>query len=272
LQIKVFENKREIIMSLILTDYHDMIGTITINNPEKRNAMSNALLGEFSEALKEFKEQKARAVIIRAVKGSKVWSAGLDINEIPEPGRDPLAYNDPLENLLRDIQFFPAPVIAMIDGGVWGGACDLAFTCDILNGSPRASFAITPAKIGVPYNTSGILHFLHVTNIHIVKEMFFTADSMSAEQAKSNGILNNLLPEEVLESFTYNQARKIAENSPLSIAVIKEQLRILAASSPVSPNTFERIQGLRRIVYDSKDYIEGKKAFLEKRKPVFKGE
>jgi methylmalonyl-CoA decarboxylase len=86
------------------------------------------------------------------------------------------------------------------------------------------------------------------------------------------GILNHLLPEEVLEMFTYSVAEQITQNSPLSIAVMKEQLRILGGSASLSPETFERIQGLRRIVYDSKDYREGKQAFLEKRKPVFTGE
>ena len=259
-------------MEYIISEFSDLIGTITFNNSEKRNSLSIALLDELVEALNRLQEQKARVVIIRAGKGAKVWSSGFDINELPTHGRDPLSYNDPLEKALRAIQRFPAPVIAMIEGSVWGGACDLAFSCDLAFGSHTASFAITPAKIGVPYNSAGILHFMNILGMRITKEMFFTAQPLSAERAAQYGILNQLMPAEVLETFTYSVAENVTHNSPLSITVMKEQLRILGGSAVISPETFERIQGLRRVVYDSRDYQEGKQAFLEKRKPVFTGE
>ena len=259
-------------MSLIVTNHSDNIGTIILNHPETRNSLSNQLLSELIAALEFFEKRKARAVVIRAAAGVKVWSSGFDITELPVPGRDPLSYNDPLEHALRAIQLFPAPVIAMIEGSVWGGACDLSFICDIAIGCPSAAFAITPAKIGVPYNSTGILHFINVVGPRMTREMFFTARPIDADRAMQVGILNHLVPTDQLESFTYAMATQITENSPLAIAVIKEQLRLLGNSHPLSPETFERIQGLRRKAYDSVDYLEGKQAFLEKRKPVFKGE
>lgn len=260
-------------MAYIISELSNRIGTITFNNPEKRNSLSAKLLDELVDALNELQNQKARVVVIRAPARSKVWSAGFDVNELPDHGRDPLSYNDPLEKALRAIQRFPAPVIAMIEGGVWGGACDLVLTCDLAIGAHSATFAITPAKLGVPYTSSGILHFLNVLGMRITKEMFFTAQPLSAERAHMYGILNQLVPEEVLETFTYSVAENITRNSPLTISVMKEQLGILGACSTViSPETYERIQGLRRCVYDSSDYREGKQAFLEKRKPVFNGE
>jgi len=259
-------------VSLIITNHSDSIGTITLNHPETRNSLSNQLLSELIAALDFFEKRRARAVVIRAAAGVKVWSSGFDITELPVPGRDPLSYNDPLEHALRAIQLFPAPVIAMIEGSVWGGACDLSFICDIAIGCPSAAFAITPAKIGVPYNSTGILHFINVVGPRMTREMFFTARPIDADRAMQVGILNHLVPTDQLESFTYAMATQITENSPLAIAVIKEQLRLLGNSHPLSPETFERIQGLRRKAYDSADYLEGKQAFLEKRKPVFKGE
>lgn len=259
-------------MGLVLVDYHDRIGTITFNNTAKRNCLSNDLLNELVGALAEMKNAKARTIIIRAEKGAKVWSSGRDIRELPDAGRDPLSYNDPLELVLRKVQHFPAPVIAMIEGSVWGGACDLAFTCDMATGCPTASFVMTPAKIGVPYNSAGILHFINIVGLRMAREMFFTAQPINAERAHAIGILNHLVPVEDLETFTYNMASQIAENSPLSIRVIKEQLRILGSSHPLSPETFERIEGLRRQAYESDDYKEGRNAFLEKRKPAFRGE
>jgi methylmalonyl-CoA decarboxylase len=259
-------------VSLIITNHSDNIGTIILNHPETRNSLSNQLLSELIAALEFFEKRKARAVVIRAAAGVKVWSSGFDITELPVPGRDPLSYNDPLEHALRAIQLFPAPVIAMIEGSVWGGACDLSFICDIAIGCPSAAFAITPAKIGVPYNSTGILHFINVVGPRMTREMFFTARPIDADRAMQVGILNHLVPTDELEAFTYAMATQITENSPLAIAVIKEQLRLLGNSHPLSPETFERIQGLRRKAYDSADYLEGKNAFSEKRKPVFKGE
>ena len=259
-------------MALILTDFNDSIGTITLNNDRKRNALSRVLIHELIKTLNEMIYRQARVIILRANKGASVWSAGYDITEFPEPGRDPLSYNDPLEQAVRAIQRCPAPVIAMLEGSVWGGAVELATVCDILVGTEKSSFALTPARLGVPYNPAGILHIINMVGLTTAREMLFTAQPVTAASALRVGLLNHLAPVEELENFTYEMARRIAQNSPISISVMKEQLNLLANAMPLSSETFERIQGLRRMVYDSQDYQEGQRAFLEKRQPVFKGE
>jgi len=258
-------------VALIATDFHDFIGTITLTHPEKRNALSEALVMKVVQALASLKEQKARVAILRAPAGAKVWSAGHDVSELPAGRRDPLGWDDPLRHLIREIEQFPAPVIAMIEGGVWGGACETVLACDLIVAAPGATFAVTPAKLGVPYNVSGMLTFLNAADVRIVKEMVFTAKPISAERAERNGMINYLVPAAELEAFTLDLAHTIAANAPLSIAVMKEQMRILAGARPMSPQGFERVQGLRRLVYDSEDYLEGINAFLEKRKPTFQG-
>jgi methylmalonyl-CoA decarboxylase len=259
-------------MNLILTDLHESIGTLTFNHEKKRNCLSASLLQELIAALHDMRNRKARVIILRAAKGAKVWSSGLDVNEFPNPGRDPFPYDDPFEKAGRGIQRFPGPVIALIEGSVWGAACDLAVSCDILIGTPGTFFAMTASKIGIPYSSSGLLHFINAIGLPIAKEMLFTAQPLDAARAEKLGVLNYLVPTPEIEDFTYNMARQITHNSPLSISVLKEQLRILANSHPLSPETFERIQALRRQVYDSKDYLEGKNAFLQKRPPNFRGE
>jgi len=258
-------------MPLILTEVRDQVGVITLNHQPKRNALSEALVGELIAALVDFRSRKLRTAIIRALPGAKVWSAGHDVDELPESRRDPLGWDDPLRTLIREIETFPAPVIAMIEGTVWGGACETVFACDLIVATPQTTFAITPARLGVPYNIAGVLTFLNATSMRIGKEMAFTARPLGAERAERLGMINYVIAADDLERFTFDLAAGIAENAPLAIAVMKEQLRILAGARPMSPQGFERVQGLRRLVYDSDDYQEGIRAFKEKRRPVFRG-
>lgn len=259
-------------MAFTEKEIQDNVGIIILNNPKKRNALSEVLADEVIAALNEFQEKKIRVAILRAADGCSVWSAGHDVKELPLSRRDPLGYYDSLERLLRAVQRFPGPVIAMVHGSVWGGACDLVITCDLLIGDETASFAITPTKLGLPYNATGILHFISRLGVGTAKEMFFSADPITAERAERVGILNHLVPSGELLDFTLGVARRIASRSPLAVSVIKEQFKILAGAAPLSPDAFERIQGLRRRVYDSHDYEEGIRSFLEKRDPHFTGQ
>ncbi len=255
-------------MDLILQSFDDGIGTLTLANDAKRNALSEELLDQLVSNLAEMKGRSARAVILTARKGSPIWSAGHDIAELASPGHDPLAYDNPLEKAIRAIQLFPAPVIAQVEGSVWGGACELVLTCDIRVGTPRTTFAITPAKLGVPYNLNGLLNLIGAVGLGTAKRMLFTAAPLSAAKAEALGMLSDVVPPETLEEFTLALARQIAANSALAISVMKEQLRILARAHAISPDTFEHVQTLRRMVYESADYREAIQAFLSKRKPA----
>ena len=109
-------------MPLIRTAMQDNVGFVTLDNPEKRNALTESLVQELIAALAQFRTSRVRVVILRAQPGTAVWSAGHDVAELPQTERDPLGWDDPLRNVIREIEVFPAPVVAMIEGGVWGGA------------------------------------------------------------------------------------------------------------------------------------------------------
>lgn len=259
-------------MSLVTTELKDGIGTITLNNDKKRNALSEAFVNDIIAALDDYWKQSVRVVILRANRGVSVWSAGHDVTELPKHGRDPLGWNDPLRCLIRKIADIPCPVIALVEGGVWGGACEVVFSCDIVITSENATFAITPAKLGVPYDIAGLTTFISTAGLHLLKEMIFTAEPIDACRAEEAGIVNFVVPAKDIEEIVYRKARVITQNAPLAIATMKEELKVLANAHVMTTLGFERIQGYRRMVYDSKDYEEGINSFLEKRKPVFKGE
>ena len=256
-------------MAQVRIEARDRIGTIRFDNYPKRNALSKTMIAECLEAFAGFEKDGIRAVVLRSASPQKVWSAGHAVDELPEANRDPLPYDDPLEQLLRAVTHFPAPVIAMVQGSAWGGACDLVMTCDMVFGDETAAFAITPAKIGLPYNAVGVLHFLNRLPLNIVTEMFATAEPIEAERALRIGLLNELVPAESLEDHVYKLAAVVATRSAEAIASFKATARALANASPIDPETFERIHGLRRRVYFGHDYSEGVQAFLEKRRPSF---
>ncbi|EDS5051787.1 methylmalonyl-CoA decarboxylase [Salmonella enterica] len=215
------------------------VAVIEFNYARKLNALSKVFIDDLMQALSDLNRPDIRCIILRAPSGAKVFSAGHDIHELPSGRRDPLSYDDPLRQITRLIQKYPKPVISMVEGSVWGGAFEMIMSSDLIIAASTSTFSMTPVNLGVPYNLVGILN-------HVVE-----ADE--------------------LEDFTLQMAHHISEKAPLAIAVIKEELRVLGEAHTMNSDEFERIQGMRRAVYDSEDYQEGMNAFLEKRKPHFVG-
>ncbi len=258
-------------MNLVFTTLRDATGVLQFNRADKHNALNAALIHELMDGLRSLCADGARVIVLRAQPGAKVWSAGHDIAELPEPRRDPLAYGDPLETLLRAVQDCPVPVIAMVEGTVWGGACDLCCSCDMVIAAQGTTFAMTPAKIGIPYNASGLIHFINHIGVNKAKEMFFTARPTPVREAWNNGFVNHEVALAELEPFTFELADRIAANAPLAVRAIKAEFRLLARGGLIDAETAEHIQSIRRRVYDSADYAEGIRAFRERRPPQFQG-
>jgi methylmalonyl-CoA decarboxylase len=258
-------------MALVEVLAKEGVGTLSLNDSARRNALSSTLIDMLVAGLDSLQQKGVRAVILRAMPGVTTWSAGHDVKELPTNGRDPLTYDDPLRQAIRAIQHFPAPVIALVEGGAWGGACEVVMSCDIAIAADTATFALTPARLGVPYNIGGTLNLMQSVSLPVIKELMFRARAISAARAREIGLVNYVVPVSELDSTAAEIAADVLRNSPLVIALLKEQLLVLAAANPLSPGTFERIQSMRREIYDSDDYQEGIRAFFEKRAPLFTG-
>jgi methylmalonyl-CoA decarboxylase len=258
-------------MALVEVTLANRVGTLTLNDPAKRNALSSSLIRELLAGLHWVRDNGARAVVLRAAPGTKIWSAGHDVRELPTNGRDPLPYSDPLRQAVRELQECPAAVIGLIEGGVYGGACELVTACDFAIAADSATFTLTPARLGVPYNMVGTLNLMQSMTLPKIKELLFRARSISAAEAGEAGLVNHVVAASELDATLADVISDILRNSPLVIALMKEELETLAAARPLNASTFERIQAIRRRIYDSQDYQEGIRAFFEKRTPVFTG-
>ncbi|MDI2590826.1 methylmalonyl-CoA decarboxylase [Pseudomonas sp. N3-W] len=248
----------------------ERIARLVFSNPSHRNALSAQLLADLDESLVALAAQRVPVVILGTQVGQPVWSAGHDIREL-QHDRDPIAYGKPLEQVLRRIRAYPGVVIALISGSAWGGAVDLAMSCDLVIADHSASFAMTPVNIGLPYTTSGLLRFFNNVPIHVLKEMFFTAQKLDAQRAERFGVINRLVDTDTLEDTALEMARGIAAKAPLAVAAVKEQLRILEDMQPVPVQAMEQIAELRRQACQSSDFGEGLAAFAERRVAVFEG-
>ena len=258
---------------LVSTVIKDRICFVEMQNGAHFNCLSTEMCQELTDAIREGYNQECVGIVLKAQSNKGVWSAGHDIRELPQGGEDPLAYDVPMEKLLRCVQEIPIPVIACVEGTVWGGACDLCLSCDMIVSVDSATFAITPAKIGIPYNASGIMHFINQLGINKAREMFFLATPITAQDALNVGLINRVAKAEDLDQVLEEQfLAPLRRNSILSISAIKRQFRALSKAANLIPSeTFEHINAYRTKVYRGADYLEGIRSFLEKRSPEYKG-
>lgn len=259
----------------LIIEKQERVGTIIINRPERRNALSPLMLFKMAELFGELqKGDEIRCVVVRGA-GDKAFSAGYDISDLPVDLTPEMAEafrtKNPLRTALKAIIDFPYPVIAMINGHAIGAGCELAMTCDMRIASEGAKLSMPPAKLGIVYHWAGVFQFINTAGLANAKEMFFTGRAYEASRAREMGLVNYVVPAEKLESFTYELAREISENAPLSLKGLKTIFNKYIFNQKVSPEDARAMEDLVDQAFHSEDLKEGQKAFQEKRKPIFKG-
>lgn len=207
--------------------------------------------------------------------GEKAFSAGFDIGAIPTEVtpeiKEMIRTKIPLEVGLESIDNYPYPIIAMINGICYGAGCEFATTCDIRIVADTAEFGMLPARIGILYSNSGILHFINVVGVANTKEIFLTAKNITAQRAREIGLVNYVVPKKDLVSVTYELARQISENASLSLSGTKTIISKILSYQKLKKEDEEEVDRLIAQAMGSEDLREGKRAFFEKRKPTFKG-
>ena len=249
------------------------VARLTITHPAKRNAVSYAMWREMSDALEALEDDADVRVVVVTGAGEQAFSAGNDISEFGQwrSSRARIAeYNRVTMRAYRALGGTAKPTIARIRGVCVGGGFELAQLCDIQVAAEDARFAVTPAKLGLGYKLEDVELLVRAVGVKSAKELLFTGRLFDAAHALRLGFVNRVVPGAELDAVVDGYAGEIAGNAPLSVRAAK-----LIIAEAVKPSQ-ERDAGLcRRLVdacHESEDYQEGRRAFAQKRRPVFKGE
>ena len=256
----------------MLSRVEEGVGYITFNNPEKHNAVSIEMWDALEKILDEFRSSKDIRVIVLNGAGGKSFVSGADISKFDKERSSKeavLSYNKRTQKVYELLETFPKPTIAMIDGYCIGGGLNLAVCCDIRICSEKSKFAMPAAKLSLGYPFSSIKRLFDVMGPGMAKHFMFTAEKISASEALACGLVQKLVSEENIETYVRDYALTISHNAPLTIKAMKQ------IGIEILKNSDERdlllCEQLASACFDSEDYKEGRKAFMEKRKPNFKG-
>ncbi|MBI3043870.1 MAG: enoyl-CoA hydratase/isomerase family protein [Betaproteobacteria bacterium] len=248
------------------------IGWVIFNNPAKRNALSLDMYEATAAALEDYTKDPAIRVVILRGEGDKAFISGADISQFKdkrssmEQVRAADAISERCNKALREC---PKPTIAMILGYCMGGGISIAVVCDLRIASEDSRFGVPAAKLGVGYRHAGVKRLMDLVGPSFTAEIFYTGRQFSAQEALQMGLVNRVLPAAELEKYVMDYAATLAGNAPLTIAAVKRSL--IELRKDPAERDLALCQKLVDDCFASEDYKEGQAAFMEKRKPAFKG-
>jgi enoyl-CoA hydratase len=248
------------------------IGHLIFNNPARRNAVSLEMWQAVEHILDDFEADDGVRVIVVSGAGGKAFVSGADISEFAEKrasAEAAAAYSRVSEAARARLEATPKPTIAMIRGYCIGGGVGTALACDLRIAAAGARFGIPAARLGLGYGYDGIRRLIDLVGPACAREIFYTARQFSAEEALRMGLVNQVVPEDRLENYVNEYCEMIAANAPLTLRAVK--LIVREALRDADERDLALCQRVVDDCFQSRDYAEGRTAFMEKRKPVFQG-
>jgi enoyl-CoA hydratase len=248
------------------------IGWMIFNNPERRNALSLDMWQAMPVILDHFDRDPEVRVIVLKGAGDKAFISGADISQFEQQRSSPetvAQYDAIAEAANIRLQDIRKPTIAMIRGFCIGGGVGVALQCDMRIAAESARFAVPAARLGLGYRWGGVKKLVDLVGPSFAKEIFFTARQFAAAEALAMGLVNRVLPEAELEAYVRHYCALISDNAPLTMEAVKGVVGELA--KPGAEIDRAQCEALVARCFASEDYIEGRRAFMEKRKPVFAG-
>jgi enoyl-CoA hydratase len=255
----------------ILAHVEDGIGWLTFNNPERRNAVSLEMWQALGDAMEAFEaDADVRLVVLKGA-GDKSFVAGADISEFEKHranAEQRYEYAKISQRGHRSLRTFTKPLIAMIRGYCIGGGLVIALACDVRFATPASRFGVPAAKLGLGYDYTGVVALSTLVGPARTADIIYSARQFEAAEAMQMGIINFVVDDAELESRVREYAATISSNAPLTIRAAKASLKAYL-NYAMLPD-YKHIEAMVNQCFDSEDYREGRRAFMEKRKPQFR--
>lgn len=256
----------------MLAHVEDGIGWITFNQPKKRNAVSLAMWRAVPQIIDDFAAADDVRVVVLKGAGDKAFVSGADISEFEEVRNTPEQieiYEAATSGSGSALRTLEKPLIAMIRGFCVGGGMAIALGADIRISADDGQFGVPAAKLGLGYGYGGIKELMNLVGPSFAKEIFFTGGRFSAADALGMGLVNRVVPVDELEASVTALARTIADNAPMTVKVAKAAIN--EGTKDPEDRDLDRVAAMVEACFNSEDYKEGRRAFMEKRKPNFQG-
>ena len=250
----------------------DAVATLTFGDPGRKNLLTPSLLEAIPAALDAVVQRKARVIVLRG--RGDLWSAGYDIASIPAEifSADPqVVAAHPFEKCMRALEQCPVVTLAALCGAAFGGALELALSCDLRIAEEGCLLGLPPARLGIIYSHTGIQKLVRLVGAANTRWLLFTAETVDASEAARLGLVNRCVASSEFDPTVASVADKVTRGAPRAVQGMKRILQMVESRDPLDESQRQEILQLRQQAFESRDFAEGRRAFAEKRAPDFEG-